>query len=202
MLQQAAAIAQLQQQLKQQLQQQQKQQQQQQQVVSVGATAVTPTSQRVISTMSILGQGQTQPRVMARGKLDVSMYLPTWAGQLSAYWLGWMVRPWRQQASLKHMWQCTRLYSSSHCCDNLKSYVSSVGLDAGMEIGVDTCSSRVISLIAELLVVPQNVEIILPKSDTCRNNFLNLYCNNVVTCMSDCRWGFDWWLDLLTTYGS
>jgi hypothetical protein len=66
-LQQAAAIAQLQQQLKQQLQQQQKQQQQQQ-AVSVVATTATPTPQRVVTTMSILGQGQAQPRVMARGK--------------------------------------------------------------------------------------------------------------------------------------
>jgi hypothetical protein len=65
-LQQAAAIAQLQQQLKQQLQQQQKQQQQQ--TVSVVATTATPTPQRVVTTMSILGQGQAQPRVMARGK--------------------------------------------------------------------------------------------------------------------------------------
>jgi hypothetical protein len=53
--------------------------------VSAGATTVTPTSQRVVSTMSILGQGQTQPRVMARGKLChtcrhyLSMYLPAFA---------------------------------------------------------------------------------------------------------------------------
>lgn len=91
-LQQAAAIAQLQQ-LKQQLQQrqkqqqqrqqqkqqqqQQKQQQQQQQTVNVGATTATPTPQRVVTTMSILGQGQAQPRVMARGKQShcLSVYI-------------------------------------------------------------------------------------------------------------------------------
>ncbi|KAJ4431725.1 hypothetical protein ANN_20327 [Periplaneta americana] len=64
---QAAAIAQLQQQLKQQLQQKQQQQQQQQhqqlqQAVTVGATTSAATPQRVVTTMSVLGQ----PRVMAR----------------------------------------------------------------------------------------------------------------------------------------
>lgn len=196
MLQQAAAIVQLQQQLKQQLQQKQ----QQQQVVSVGATTVTPTSQRVVSTMSILGQGQNQPRVMARGKQchschhDASMYLPT------VHWQGWMARAWRQQSPLKHLWQYTRLYG--HCHDDLKPYVLSVLLDTGIEIRVDTSSSRVNSLIEKLLLVPQNVVIILPNNDTCRNNFLNLYYNNIVMCMVDCRWGLVWWRDLFTAYSS
>ncbi|XP_069681281.1 nuclear factor related to kappa-B-binding protein-like isoform X2 [Periplaneta americana] len=84
---QAAAIAQLQQQLKQQLQQKQQQQQQQQQLqqaVTVGATTSPATPQRVVTTMSVLGQ----PRVMARvgGKpIPVShMALPTQLQQQAA----------------------------------------------------------------------------------------------------------------------